>query len=685
MKRLLAPCLFIAAFVFACQATEDQQPEFDSMTRTSPIFYGTPDTSQAHQAVVYLDSNVGACTGTLISPRVVLTAAHCVYGATYVTAYFGNDVDSLDDSRNIVEVSIHPNYSDSDLDADIALVRLSHDAPSSVSPIPHLPSSLAISSSDEDSLDLEFVGFGYDENWEIGEKQKVTQTLEHQCSSSSGCSIWDSPWSIPAGTLSYTQSGGGPCSGDSGGPAFIFRNGTEYVAGVTSYGDEPCTDYGVSTKVDYYESFINEFLAVDLPNACDAPALMHCGDSISGTTSGAASVFSSYSCISDWTEDGPEVAYELAIEEETDVSITLEVGSNSDLDILILDGSCDTDSCVGGSAEEAGTDELVDFTAASGSYFLMVETYDGAGPFTLTVTCNEICGNGYDDDRDGATDCDDSECASLSSCQTPEDENCTNGADDDGDGDADCDDSDCYSHSSCVEPDDENCTNGVDDDGDGDIDCYDSDCADLLACTPEDCGNDSDDDGDGAIDCDDLDCNDDPSCEGLTENCTNGIDDDGDGDADCDDALCAGSEYCVDFEICDNAIDDDGDSLVDCDDADCNAHIACESEETELCDNELDDDGDNLIDCDDSDCNSFGACLSDEICGNSLDDDGDGAVDCDDSDCNCEENVEEDDGISIGTENCSVSSRRRSAQLPASAWLLLGALGLLAIVRKRSH
>jgi secreted trypsin-like serine protease len=67
--------------------------------------------------------------------------------------------------------------------------------------------------------------------------------------------------------ISYSQRGAtgsrgddeGPCSGDSGGPAFVDRSGTIYVGGITSFGDAACRTYGVSTRVDAYESWLEGY------------------------------------------------------------------------------------------------------------------------------------------------------------------------------------------------------------------------------------------------------------------------------------------------------------------------------------------------------------------------------------------------------------------------------------------
>jgi len=89
----------------------------------------------------------------------------------------------------------------------------------------------------------------------------------------------------------------------------------------------------------------------------------------------------------------------------------------------------------------------------------------------------EDCGNGWDDDADGDTDCDDSDCEGVAGCAGPPPEICDNGVDDDGDGATDCVDTDCPA---CNEI----CDNGVDDDRDGLVDCDDSDCDRHNNCLP---------------------------------------------------------------------------------------------------------------------------------------------------------------------------------------------------------
>ena len=85
------------------------------------------------------------------------------------------------------------------------------------------------------------------------------------------------------------------------------------------------------------------------------------------------------------------------------------------------------------------------------------ETCDG-GTACILLIC--LCPEGMGPDSSGG-------------CQ-PSSTTCSDGVDNDGDGLTDCDDSDCFGPS-CVEV----CDDGVDNDGDGDTDCDDEDCGVL--------------------------------------------------------------------------------------------------------------------------------------------------------------------------------------------------------------
>jgi hypothetical protein len=72
----------------------------------------------------------------------------------------------------------------------------------------------------------------------------------------------------------------------------------------------------------------------------------------------------------------------------------------------------------------------------------------GATPETETA-----CNDGEDEDADGTTDCDDTDCATAPEC--PQLEVCTGGADEDADTFIDCEDDDCWGDPACFKIDDD--------------------------------------------------------------------------------------------------------------------------------------------------------------------------------------------------------------------------------------
>ena len=104
----------------------------------------------------------------------------------------------------------------------------------------------------------------------------------------------------------------------------------------------------------------------------------------------------------------------------------------------------------------------------------------GSMAIAITAPREDDCGDGVDNDEDGAVDCEDSDCEGDGACT--EAGSCDDGIDNDGDGNTDCDDvEDCPADQApCLTEMD--CGDGVDNDEDGRTDCDDSDCEGAVGC-----------------------------------------------------------------------------------------------------------------------------------------------------------------------------------------------------------
>lgn len=206
----------------------------------APLIGGA--TTEDDPAVVALTrgSNV-FCSGTLISPSVVLTAAHCIDMAGSdpgVAIYFGSDTRGEGTRIAVKRKQQHREWTGSLAGGhDIGLILLEFPY---TDPLVAMPINADSPADQHVGAEYRHVGFGvYDRETQAsdGKKRQGVTTIT----------------GTPADVIVSGDESLSVCFGDSGGPGLLTIDGVEVVAGVHSYttgGD--CFPPNGDTRVDLY-------------------------------------------------------------------------------------------------------------------------------------------------------------------------------------------------------------------------------------------------------------------------------------------------------------------------------------------------------------------------------------------------------------------------------------------------
>jgi secreted trypsin-like serine protease len=207
------------------------------------------------------------CGGTILNKRYILTAAHCLpAGVTKITVDAGvnNWCTEIGQKIPVYEMEIHPKYSTTTFDNDIAILKLSKDLTFSDSVKPAcLPSS---ATQDYSNTWAQLSGWGGTKAYNVGQtvKQETSCTLKETVIQILGpkekkCAAMLKHSKIAGGTsqLCAWAEGTDACQGDSGGPLTVNQDDKYTLVGVVSYGFGCATSHpGMFARVQHYLPWI---------------------------------------------------------------------------------------------------------------------------------------------------------------------------------------------------------------------------------------------------------------------------------------------------------------------------------------------------------------------------------------------------------------------------------------------